>query len=408
MFPAVQLRKTVFLRLSKILSLSCVASRSKAQELIRTGRVKVNNQSIVHNVPIDVSSEIEIDGKRIQVDTTTKLWGVYKPKNVFCSTDKDYQYEERKQFFISRNGQVCGKKTQLLGENERKSINTNCLTQYANKDRITCEKTLVFRGNNFPAKGGNIKRYTRGGEVTQQIPNSGKTTGIVAASTEAAFAEIATANPTTQRRIVLSASLFDFIRRRNKAQDQTQEGNNVPEHLIMVNSLSTSSEGIVLLTNDGDFADKLRDINNNILTTYLIKVQEELSDEKLKLLKKGCLLGDVHIRPLDVHIVKRNLPCKWLQLTYVEKSHTYLEMLFSKYNLTIKKCKRFSFGPYKSSDLANHFLMPLKIHSTIKHLLPKLTPKLTLSQPKGNIVMDSSSKYLQVKNYLDHSLLLEP
>ncbi|SBT49258.1 RNA pseudouridylate synthase, putative [Plasmodium ovale wallikeri] len=314
-------------------------------------------------------------------------------------TDKDYQYEERKQFCIIKNGQVCGKKIQVLGENERKSINTSSLTQYANKGRITCEKTLVFRGNNFLTKSGNIKRYTRGGEVTQQMPNSGKTAGIVAASTEASFSEDATANPTPQRRIVLSASLFDFIRRRNKTQgktqDKTQEGNNVPEHLIMVNSLSTSSEGIVLLTNDGDFAEKLRDINNNILTTYLIKVQEELSYEKFKMLKKGCLFGDVHIRPLDVHIVKRNLPCKWLQLTYVEKSHTYLEMLFSKYNLSIKKCKRFSFGPYKSSDLANHFLMPLKIHSTIKHLVPKLTPKLTLSQPKGNIVMDSSSKYLQ-------------
>lgn len=172
--------------------------------------------------------------------------------------------------------------------------------------------------------------------------------------------------------------------------------NYIPEHLIIINSLNSGSEGLLLLTNDGDFAKNLKDIQNNILTTYLIKVQEDLCIDKIKLLRKGCFINNQHIYPVNIEIIKSKHTSKWIKFTYVEKSHNYLLYLFSKYNITIRKCKRFSFGPYKYTDINTQFLMPLKIHSTINHFITTHNSKLILSHPKGNITKQQKSKQILI------------
>ncbi|VTZ71129.1 RNA pseudouridylate synthase, putative [Plasmodium chabaudi chabaudi] len=392
MFPSVQLKKTVFLRLSKILSLSSVVSRNKAQELIRSGNVKVDNQIVKQNTVIDVNSKIEVNGCEINVDITTKLWGIYKPKNVFCNTDQNYIYEEKKLMNKKKNHillndgndrlQICSENmNKLKGENNKALIYKSDLYNINKISRN--ENSNIDRGVYFP-------NYTETGINKRKMRSDDKNIVI---STNASK---------------LNVNLFDFIKKKNILYEEKNKIENyIPEHLIIVNSLDSDMEGIILLTNDGDFANKLKDINNNILTTYLIKTQEELTNEKVELLRKGCTIDDIHIRPLELKIIKPNLLYKWLKLTYVEKSQTHLNLLFSKYNMTIRKCKRYSFGPYKSSDLSGNFLMPLKIHSTINHLIPKHEYKLTLSHPTGNILMDSHHKCIKIKDYLNGSVVRE-
>lgn len=60
--------------------------------------LQVNNQVVNQNVFIDVNSKIQVKDKPIQVDICTKLWGIYKPKHIFCNTEKDYTYEEKIHF----------------------------------------------------------------------------------------------------------------------------------------------------------------------------------------------------------------------------------------------------------------------------------------------------------------------
>ncbi|KAI4834996.1 RNA pseudouridylate synthase [Plasmodium brasilianum] len=394
MFPSVQLKKT----LSKILSLSSVTSRSKAQELIKSGKIKVNNQVIKQNVAVDVNSTIVIDGKKINVDITTKLWGVYKPKHVFCSTDKNYEYEEKRIFYNDYKRVLAENyKLQLpyKGDMEgAKKIQRKLLTSMElTGSSSTDQKTLTIKQSimgELGKKRNNVRGIVNDGKSDIRDKNEFfKNNRII-----------------TRNNSKLNMNLFDFIKKKNILYESKNNVINfIPEHLIIVNSLNSLSEGIVLLTNDGDFANNLKHVNNNILTTYLIKTQEQLTDEKIKLLQKGCYVEHVHIRPLHVQVIKSGLVSKWIKLTYVEKSHTDIDKLFAKYNITIRKCKRFSFGPYRSSDLTQNFIMPLKIHSTIVHLIPKYNSKLTLCQPPGNMVTDTDDKFVYVQNYLKDSIV---
>ncbi|ANQ11199.1 Uncharacterized protein PCOAH_00053990 [Plasmodium coatneyi] len=399
MFPSVQLKRSTLLRLSKILSLSAVTSRGKAQELIKNGKVKVNNQVVRQNVAVDINSVIELDGKPILVDVTTKLWGIYKPKHVFCSSERNYEYEEKRESLKDHppQGVVAGRRLPQKG--------SYSLTQLPPGDM---RKSFLLKGREQISEVGRSDPYQEHSiQVSERLRQLNWKGDIVRHPPEVEKKpdELERSSQSVPQK--LNTNLFDFIRKKNKAYETKNDvSNDIPEHLIVVNSLSASSEGLVLLTNDGDFAKNLKDTENNIVTTYIVKVKEELTNEKIKLIEKGCNVGDIHIRPLEVHLIKPHCSSpKWIKLTYVEKSHTHLDLLFSKYGLTIRKCKRFSFGPYKASDLSVHFLTPLKIHSTLSPFVPKYPPKLILAQPAGNVLTDESDRCVLVKDYLKNSVI---
>ncbi|KJP88056.1 hypothetical protein AK88_02331 [Plasmodium fragile] len=394
------------LRLSKILSMSAVTSRGKAQELIKNGKVKVNNQVVRQNVVVDINSFIELEGKPVLVDVTTKLWGIYKPKHVFCSSERNYVYEEKKRAEVlkddAHNGLVTGRRLLPKG-----SYST---AQLAPGDR---RKGFLLTGREHISEVGRSDSYEgHSGEVAQTLRQLKWTRDIVV-KRPASSSEVGTKQDELEKFSQsapqkLNTNLFDYLRKMNKTYETKNNNitNDIPEHLIVVNSLSASSEGLVLLTNDGDLARNLKDIQNNIVTTYIVKVKEELTNEKIKLIEKGCRVGDVHIQPLEVHVIKPHCSSpKWIKITYVEKSHTHLDVLFCKYGLTVRKCKRFSFGPYKVSDLSMNFLTPLKIHSTLSDLVPKYPPKLILAQPTGNVLTDEHNRFVLVKDYLKNSVI---
>ncbi|SOV79363.1 RNA pseudouridylate synthase,putative [Plasmodium sp. gorilla clade G3] len=405
MFPSVQLKKTILLRLSKILSLSSVTSRSKAQELIKRGDIKVNDQVINQNVFIDVNSKIEVKDKPIKVDICTKLWGIYKPMHIFCNTEKDYIYEEKIHF----NKMMEEKK--LLGTHNNNNNNNNNLLGVNNKNLNKEENYKILLSNK-------IKHINKDNNILSV--NSYKYNYLIEKEKKKnkernyIFSELTKESSSCKHKNIitynkLNMNIYDYIKKQNILYEKKNHIRNyIPEHLIIINSLNSSSEGLLLLTNDGDFANNLKDIQNNILTTYLIKVQEDLCLDKIKLLSKGCIINNQYIYPINIETIKSKHTSKWIKFTYVEKSQNYLFYLFSKYNITIRKCKRFSFGPYKYTDINTQFLMPLKIHSTFNPFITTHNSKLILSHPKGNMMkQQNQNKFLYINEYLKNSIVQE-
>lgn len=455
MFPSVQLKKTVLLRLSKILSLSSVTSRNKAQKLIKSGRVKVNKQVIDQNVLVDVKSDIELDGIPIQVNLKTYLWGIYKPKHVFCNTEQNYQYEEKKGIIKKEHGTVYGygngyengngNQNERINERMYKelpkekfllNINSVDLTKNKEQGKKINEKYSIDCPINYSTKYSientqerlpkrlQKQLQERFQEKYQESPHE-----ISEIKQEKQL--VVKLHSLNQKKIEMeffqnknnindvmkketykkwNMNIFDYIRKKNIVYEEKHKTSNfIPDHLITINSLDATSEGLVLFTNDGDFANNLKNVENKILTCYLLKIQGDLNSEKLQLLKKGSKIDNTFVKPINIQIIKSNFSNNWIKFTYVEKSKIYINKLFEKFQLSIKKCKRISFGPYKASDLSTDFFMPLKIHSIFTPFIPTYKEQWILTQPKGNIQTDSTEKgqpkFLYVKDYIKNSLL---
>lgn len=92
----------------------------------------------------------------------------------------------------------------------------------------------------------------------------------------------------------------------------------VPERVYPVGRLDYDSEGLLLLTNDGDFALKMQHPRFQLPKVYRVKIQGSLSKDEIKQLGKGIKLPDGMFRPEKVQIEKVNDKSCWLQLTIRE------------------------------------------------------------------------------------------
>jgi len=72
--------------------------------------------------------------------------------------------------------------------------------------------------------------------------------------------------------------------------------------LYPVGRLDKDSEGLLLLTNDGELANKLTHPRYNQHKTYQVTVSGNMSDATLSALNKSMIIDDYKIRPVNVHI----------------------------------------------------------------------------------------------------------
>lgn len=105
--------------------------------------------------------------------------------------------------------------------------------------------------------------------------------------------------------------------------DLIKEGSN---RLFTVGRLDKDTAGLILVTNDGDFANKVIHPSANISKEYLAKVDHEVTHEHLVTLSQGTLVDGALVRPLSVKKVRG----KTLKITVGEgKKHEVRLMLQS-------------------------------------------------------------------------------
>ena len=92
----------------------------------------------------------------------------------------------------------------------------------------------------------------------------------------------------------------------------------ISERVFPVGRLDYDSEGLLLMTNDGDFAQKLQHPRFRIPKTYEVKIEGNMVNHDFQSLIKGIRLNDGRFKPDNVQIIKRNPLSTWLALTISE------------------------------------------------------------------------------------------
>jgi 23S rRNA pseudouridine2605 synthase len=94
--------------------------------------------------------------------------------------------------------------------------------------------------------------------------------------------------------------------------------NGIPERIYPVGRLDYDSRGLLLLTNDGNFAQRIQHPRFQKSKLYKVKIQGHLSKEQIKQLSKGIKAGDDFFKPENLRVEKVNDKSCWLRLTLRE------------------------------------------------------------------------------------------
>ena len=125
----------------------------------------------------------------------------------------------------------------------------------------------------------------------------------------------------------------------------------VPERVYPVGRLDYDSEGLLLLTNDGDFAQKMQHPRFQLPKVYRVKIQGRLSKDEIKQLSKGVKLEDGIFKPENMQIEKFNDKSCWLLLTLREGKNRIIRRGFEAAGHRVARLVRETIGVVSLSNL---------------------------------------------------------
>lgn len=119
-----------------------------------------------------------------------------------------------------------------------------------------------------------------------------------------------------------------------------------PVRLYPVGRLDYDSEGLLLLTNDGDLAARLTHPSHEVSKTYLARVTGRLTDESLRVLRAGVTLGDgFRTSPADVRVIRQDALACAVLLTIHEGHNRQIRRMMEAVGHHVLLLRRVRFGP---------------------------------------------------------------
>lgn len=120
---------------------------------------------------------------------------------------------------------------------------------------------------------------------------------------------------------------------------------NTTERIYPIGRLDYDTTGLILLTNDGELANKLMHPKNEVLKTYVAKVEGILEKEDIDKLKKGILIDGRKTKIYRFKIRKKDIKKETtlIEVSIVEGRNHIVKKIFEALNHSVIKLSRISY-----------------------------------------------------------------
>ena len=120
-----------------------------------------------------------------------------------------------------------------------------------------------------------------------------------------------------------------------------------PARVYPVGRLDRDSEGLLLMTNDGEFANKIMHPKFHINKTYRVTVRPDINDEQAMQLAEGVELDGVRTAPAPVMVLTKEPGRVVLQIVIAEGRNRQIRRMCEAVGLEVARLKRVSVGPVR-------------------------------------------------------------
>ena len=114
----------------------------------------------------------------------------------------------------------------------------------------------------------------------------------------------------------------------------------IKERVFPIGRLDFNTSGLLLLTNDGDFANSIMHPRYEINKTYLVETEEPVDDNSIRDIEKGLLLEDGKTSPAKVKKIK---DC-FIEITIHEGKNRIIKRMMKKLHYIVKSLERVRIG----------------------------------------------------------------
>ena len=147
--------------------------------------------------------------------------------------------------------------------------------------------------------------------------------------------------------------------------DKTLSDFGLPKNVYAAGRLDKDSEGLLLLTDDGVFNQKVTNPKSNKSKTYWVQVEKIPSDENLIILSQGFKIKDYQTRPCKIKKIdppslperskpvrfRKNIPTQWLEIEIKEGKNRQVRRMTAKIGHPTLRLVRAAIGKYRNTNI---------------------------------------------------------
>ncbi len=126
-----------------------------------------------------------------------------------------------------------------------------------------------------------------------------------------------------------------------------------------IGRLDYDTEGLLLLTNDGDIANILTKPNSEVKKTYVVHIEGFINKDDIKKLSSGVDIGDYITRPCSVELIETNETQSKLKVAITEGKNRQIRKMFSSIGKEVTFLRRIQIGDIKLGGLSRGEYAPL-------------------------------------------------
>lgn len=133
----------------------------------------------------------------------------------------------------------------------------------------------------------------------------------------------------------------------------------LPERLFSIGRLDYDTEGLIILTNDGDFANKVAHPSGEIEKEYIVKIEGDIKESELAVLRNGVVIDGDRLPKAKVKVVGLQKDATRLSVVIHEGLNHQVRRMFEAIGKNIKLLKRVRIGAVRLGGLKRGEYKPL-------------------------------------------------
>ena len=123
------------------------------------------------------------------------------------------------------------------------------------------------------------------------------------------------------------------------------------QHLMIIGRLDYNSEGLMILTNNGELKRYLELPKNKFERVYKVKIRGHLTSSNLTKIERGVSLDGIYYKPIAAKVLERNRVYSWVEMVLTEGKNREIRKILASFNLNVKRLIRSRFGPFNLDNL---------------------------------------------------------
>ncbi len=166
------------------------------------------------------------------------------------------------------------------------------------------------------------------------------------------------------------------------------------QRVYNVGRLDQSSEGLILVTNDGELANRLTHPRYGIEKKYHVQVAGVPTAEQLRALEEGVYFAEGKAKATSAKFLRKIKTSSWIEIILAEGRNREIRRMLASVGHKVRTLKRVSIGPLKMGDL------PVGAHRALTlqelKLIKRAADGLAKTRPKTNKKKSASKKFAEI------------